>query len=394
MQRGESTRVRKETSVSNPEWGASYLDLGVTPVINAIGNVSLLGGSTPSPAVRRAVQRADDAFVPLWDLAINAGAAVAELIGVDAAWITSGAASAITLSTAACIAGDDESRLARLPDASGMPCEILIQKRQRYSYDRALELAGGRIVEVGTEDSTTEEQLLDAITPETAAIHYMADERIVDPGLLTFEQVLRVAHSRDVPLIVDAAGQVYPLDNLSKYVKAGADLVCYGAKYLQSGHSTGFVSGSEEMIAKVRPHSFVAFESLRLRSMGRPHKVDRQEMVGTVAALREWVTMNHEERLAGLDARINAITAQLGGVPGLKATPERQTVGGSSYGVRLELDPAVTGKTPDDLVAALKEGDPPIWTRAIRGTILIAVQCLNEGEDDIVGRRISEALRR
>ena len=338
------------------------------------------------------MERADDAFVPLWDLANNAGDAVAELLGVEAAWITSGAASAITLSAAACIAGDDESRLARLPDTTGMASQILIQKRQRYSYDRALELAGGRIVEVGTEDGATEEQLLAAITPETAAVHYVADMRTVDPGLLTFEQVLRLAHSRDVPLIVDAASQVYPLDNLSKYAKAGADLVCYGAKYIGSGHSTGFVGGTEEMIAKVRLHSFVAFESLRLRSLGRPHKVDRQEMIGTVAALRDWLTMNHEDRLAGLDARTDTIARHLRGISGLKATPARDTVGGSSYGLRLELDPAIAGMTLDDLVEALKAGDPPVWTRVLRGAMLISVQCLNEGEDDIIGRRTAEAL--
>ncbi|MBM3957532.1 MAG: hypothetical protein FJ313_05720 [Gemmatimonadetes bacterium] len=379
--------------MGNSTWGASYMDLGVSPVINAIGNVSILGGSTPSPAVRKAIEEAHDAFVPMWDLARAAGEAVARMLGVEAAWITSGAASAITLSAAACIAGDDGDRLRRLPDTTGMPNRILIQKRQRYSYDRALELAGAKIVEVGTDDGTTEGRLTGAIDSRTAAVHFLADERIVDPRILTFEQVLRIAHSKNVPLIVDAAGQVYPLENLSKYAKAGADFVCYGAKYIQSVHSTGFVCGSEKMISKLRLHSFVAFESLHLRSLGRPHKVDRQEIIGTVAALREWLTMNHEERLATLDARTDAIAAHLRGIPGLKATPERQTVGGSSYGLRLELDPAVAGKTLDDLVELLKGGDPPVWTRVIRGSMLIAVQCLNEGEDDIVGRRIAEALR-
>ena len=373
-------------------WGESYLDLGVSPVVNAIGNVSILGGSTPSRAVREATERADDAFVPLWDLAIAAGDAIARMLGVEAAWVTSGAASAITLSSAACIAGDDQARLQSLPDTTGMPNQILLQKRQRYSYDRALELSGGKIIEVGTEDGTTEQQLEDAINAETAAVHYMADERIDDPSLLTFEQLLRIAHSKNVPLIVDAAGQVYPLDYLSKYARAGADAVCYGAKYIQSVHSTGFVCGSKEMIDRVRLHSFVAFESLRMRSLGRPHKVDRQEMVGTVAALREWLTMNHEERFAELDSRIDAIAKHLGGIPGLSATPDRQTVGGSSYGLRLHLDPAIAGQDLDDLVEALKAGDPPVWTRVIQGSMLLAVQCLNEGEDDLVGRRISEAL--
>ena len=313
------------------------------------------------------------------------------------------------------MAGDDPNKIAQLPNTSGMPNEFVIQRRQRYSYDRCLELAGGVIVPAGSappEESavggaagaghhagrvgvpaTTEEDLASAIGSNTAAVHYVADERVVDPNVLSFEHVLRIAHDHDVPLIVDAAGQVYPTENLSKYAKAGADLVCYGAKYIGAPHSTGFVVGSKQLIHSVSRQSFVSFESLQLRSLGRPHKVDRQEMIGVVVAVHEWLTMNHEERFARLDAKIETISRDLKDVPGLRITPQRQTVGGSSYGVVLDLDAGGAGKSLDDLVEGLKAGDPSIWTRVVGGRMLIAVNELHDGEAEIVGNRIAEALR-
>ncbi len=403
--------------MDSKNWGSLYKQLGVEPVINAIGNVSVLGGSTSTPAVRAAMEGASDAYAPMLEVAEKASASIAEMLGVEAAWITSGAGSALTLSAAACMAGDDPQKIAQLPNTSGMRNEIIIQKRQRYSYDRCLEIPGAKLVEVmggrvpgpgefrnalgpahtsdaSTVPGTTAQALAAAIGPLTAAVHYVADERGMDKSILGFEQILEVAHSNGVPLIVDAAGQVYPTENLSKYAKAGADFVCYGAKYIGAPHSTGFAVGKESRIDALKKHSFVAFESLGLRSIGRPHKVDRQEMIGVVAAVREWLTMNHEERFALYDRRIAVMQAHLNGIRGLNTTPQRAVVGGSSYGLMLELDEAVAGVRFQDLVAVLRTGKPPVWTRVVRGGMLLAVNCLADGEAEIVCQRISEALKR
>lgn len=392
-----------------------YRDLGVEPVINAIGNVSVLGGSTASPEVRAAMDRANDSFAPMLAVAENASQAVAEMLGVEAAWITSGAGSALSLAAAACIARDDADAIARIPNTAGLPNEILIQKRQRYSYDRCLELAGGVLVEVtggrvpeegeyepalGPGHSSdadrvpgvTAESLASAIGPNTAAIHYVADERAHDRTVLGFDEILKVAHDHGKPLIVDAAGQVFPIDNLSKYARAGADFVCYGAKYIGAPHSTGFVVGKKEWIDRLKLHSFVAFESLGLRSWGRPHKVDRQEMIGVVAAVREWLTTDHEERFTVYDQRIATLRDRLAPLPGVTATPVRSTVGGSSYGLVLQLDPDITGITLQELVVRLKTISPSIWTRVVRGTMLLAANCLSSGEDAIVADRIAAVL--
>ena len=278
--------------MTTTDWGSIYKELGARPVINATGSVTMLGGSTPAPEVREAMDRADGAYVPLMELEERAGEAIAKMVDVPAAYITSGAGSALTLATAACMAGDDDAKIQQLPDTTGMKNEILIQARQRYWYDRCLELAGAKLVQFGTPEGSSREDLEKAIGPNTAAVHYYAVAQEPDPQALSLEDTIEIAHAKDVPVLVDAAGQIYPLDLFGSYVRMGADFQCTAAKYLGSTQSTGLAFGSVDMIRKLGLQSFVSYEGRRIRGVGRPHKVDRQEMVGAVAAVRRWMTMN------------------------------------------------------------------------------------------------------
>src|SRR5918992_1028807 len=163
--------------MSGAEWGDVYQELGAKPVINAIGSVTMLGGSTPAPEVKEAMERADRAYIPLMELEEKAGDAIARMMNVPAAYITSGAGSALTLATAAFMAGDDGNKIQQLPNTTRMKNEILIQRRQRYWYDRCLQLAGAKLVEFGSDQKTTRQDLERAIGPNTAAVHYYAVEQ-------------------------------------------------------------------------------------------------------------------------------------------------------------------------------------------------------------------------
>ena len=166
---------------------------------------------------------------------------------------------------------------------------------------------------------------------------------------------------------------------------------CIAAKYLGSSQSTGLALGSEETIRKLSLQSFVGYEGRRIRGIGRPHKVDRQEMVGVVAAVRRWVNLNHEERLASAEQQSLAIIAPLRGIPGVSAELISNVIGHQPFGVQLNVDPSVTGMTAEDVVARLKEGDPPVWTRVREGEdyIIMHVFGLAEGQDTYVGQRIA-----
>ena len=377
--------------MAGADWGEVYRELGAMPIINAIGSVTLLGGSTPVPEVKEAMERAESAYIPLMELQEKAGKAIANMVDVPAAYITTGAGSALTLATAAFMAGDDDDRIEQLPDTTGMKNEILIQTRQLYGYDRCLELAGGKLVKFGTEEKTTSEDLEEAIGPNTAAVHYTAYEQSPDSHALSLEQTIEIAHGHGVPVMVDAAGQTYPLEFFGKYVRMGADFQCIAAKYLGAPQSTGLALGTEETIHKLSLQSFVAYEARSVRGIGRPQKVDRQEMIGAVAAVKRWMTMDHEARLADAEQKSLKIIAPLKGMPGVKAELLTKVIGHQPFGVSLEVDPAVAGMTAHEVVEKLKSGDPPIWTR-IPGDehrIVIHVFGLSEGEDRIVGESIA-----
>ena len=377
--------------MATTDWGSIYKELGATPVINATGSVTMLGGSTPAPEVKEAMERAEGAYIPLMELEEKAGAAIANMVNVPAAYITSGAGSALTLATAACMAGDDDAKIQQLPDTTGMKNEVLIQERQRYWYDRCLELAGAKLVMFGNAEGTTRKDLEDAIGPNTAAVHYYAVAQEPDRQALSLEDTIEIAHDKGVPVLVDAAGQIYPLDLFGSYVRMGADFQCTAAKYMSSPQSTGLAFGSEDMIRKLALQSFVSYEGRRIRGVGRPQKIDRQEMVGAVAAVRRWMTMNHEERLAETETKCRNMLNPLQGIPGVTVELLDNIIGHQPYGVTLEVDSSVTGISAHDVVDLLKAGDPPIWTRVREGDTGIVLHAfgLNEGEDKIVGQRIA-----
>ena len=381
--------------MTTADWGDIYKELGAKPVINATGSVTMLGGSTPIPEVREAMAQTDGAYIPLMELQEAAGAAIARMVNVPAAYITSGAGSALMLATAAAMAGDDDDRIQQLPNTAGMKNEVLIQTRQRYWYDRCLELAGAKLVMFGSEERTTAEDLENAIGPNTAAVHYYAVEQDYDPDALSLEDTIAIAHAHDVLVTVDAAGQIYPLENFGKYIRMGADFQCIAAKYMGSPQSTGLALGSEDMIRKIGLQAFASYEGRRVRGVGRPQKVDRQEMIGAVAAVRHWMTMNHEDRLADSERRSRAILSACAGISGLRAELIDNVIGHHAYGLNLWVDPAAAGFDIYDLRDRLKDGDPPVWTRVRDDEDFITIHMfgLNPGEEITVGERIAALFK-
>ena len=113
-----------------------YKKLGVRSSINAVGAGTAVGGSGPPKAVREAMEVASQGYVKMDELFERSGAFLADLLGTEAVYVTSGGAAALTLSAAACMTGMDTARIDALPDATGMKSEILVQKKHIPSYDR------------------------------------------------------------------------------------------------------------------------------------------------------------------------------------------------------------------------------------------------------------------
>jgi L-seryl-tRNA(Ser) seleniumtransferase len=377
-----------------------YSELGIDPIINAIGSVTLLGGSTQPPEVIEAMQSAQDMYVPMDELEEKAGNYLAGLFGAEACYITSGAGSALTLTTAAFMAGDNDDLIVQLPDTTGIKNEILIQSRQRYHYERCLTYAGAKLVEFGSKDKVTKNDLEKSIGDKTVAVHYVANETINDPDALSLEETLEVAKKNGLPVMVDAAGQIYPLSNLSKYSNMGADSVSYAAKYFGAPHSTGFVVGTKDIVRKVALQSFISYEMRRVRGVGRPQKIDRQEIIGAVAAAKIWMNMNHEDRLAKAEKTCAVIASYLKGIEGVGVEIQENTIGHDPHGVKITL--TKEGASLVSVQEALKNGSPRIWMRCDQdldgnydGNLArISPFGLYPGEDEIVGSRLSEELKK
>ena len=389
-----------------------YKELGVKRVINGQFPITRLGGSVLPREVVEAMVEPTSNWCSMWELEEKAGEAVAKICGAEAAHITSGAYAALVLSAAACIAGKDPDLMRRLPDSTGMKNKIIIQKNLRGQrggepgmYDRSMELAGGKIVEIGREtQAATEEELEAAIDEKVAAVQFMVpdfpDSRT---DIIPFERVMAIAHEHGVPMIVDAAGQTYPVELLGRFTKMGADLVCYAAKYVQGANAAGWVCGRKDLIEAVALHSFIGQEAGGYvpraglyKSVGRGYKLDRQQVVGTVAALRRWVTMDHQkERIEPAMKRADNLREHLKNVSNvqLSAFPDRlvEGIGYHRLGVRVTLADR-TAAQATELQGKLRDGDPSIWVYAQGNSLAVNCLLLADGEEQTIAERIKSLL--
>ena len=375
-----------------------YEQFGVTPGINARGNQTLLGGSTPPPEVQAAMDEATNSgYVVFEDMLRKTGEFIAETLGTEQAFVTSGAAAAIALGTAAVLAGDDRSKMGSIPDTSGFDRnELVFQKGHEYGYKRCFTLAGAKLVDVGRDDGCTVEEMEAGIGPKTAGIAYFESGRW-GPEWVSLDEARVLADKRGIRLVVDAAGQIYPLDQFMRVARTG-DVVAFGAKYFGSPHSTGICTGRAEFVESAFLQNFIGFEMAGMQGLARPFdrpfKTDRGEVMGVAVALRRWFSMDHEERLAVEDAKRTAFARGLKGVAGVTTSVPQEAQLGPNVTVFIHFDPSVTGIDGHEVIKRLEEGDPPIWTRTHDdgGSIGIGVQMLSDEQVETVVGRVREIL--
>ena len=375
-----------------------YEQFGVTPGINARGNQTLLGGSTPPPEIQQAMDEAmNSGYVVFEDLLRKTGDFIAETLGTEAAFVTSGAAAAISLGSAAALAGNDRDKMASIPDTSSFDRnELVFQKGHDYTYKRCFTLAGAKLKEVGRQDGCTVEEMEAGIGPKTAGIAYYESGQWGDDWV-SIDEARLLADRHDIRLIVDAAGQIYPLDQFTRVAQTG-DIVAFGAKYIGSPHSTGICTGRSEWVESAFQQNFIGVEVAGIKGLprgyGRPYKTDRGEVIGVAAALRRWFTINHEDRLAIEDAKRTAFKRGLTGVPGVTITIPTSAQLGPNVNVVIHIDESKSALTGLELISQLEQGDPPIWTRTHDGgkTIAIGVQMLSDEDVETVITRIAGLL--
>ena len=211
---------------------------------------------------------------------------------MESGYVTSGSAAGMVLAAAACIAGTDPERIKALPESDGLANEFVIHRAHRINYDQMLRVGGGRLVEIGTADHTEPRELEQALTARTAGVFYV-DSRHTRPGALDFATVVRVAHDRGVPVIVDAASTVPPVDHLRRWGRWGADLVIFsGGKGLRGPQDSGFLAGRADLIEAARANGNPN------ASVGRGMKVSKEAMAGLWKAIEVFLETDHEAELS------------------------------------------------------------------------------------------------
>jgi D-glucosaminate-6-phosphate ammonia-lyase len=395
-----------------------YDRFGVRTRVNAAGLLTRLGGSLMPPEVSDAMTEAAGHFVDMTELQAAASASIARHTGAEAGLVTSGAAAGLTLGTAACLAGLDAARMDRLPDTEDIPDEILMCRTHRTGYDHAIRAAGARIREVGFNDRAAGAGVRDveawelegAVTDRTAAIAYMATPGSQPP----LAEVTALARRHRLPVLVDAAAQLPPAENLRRFVADGADLVAFsGGKAIRGPQGTGILCGRRDLIASaalqqldmdVRPETwrppagFIARDSLRgvpHHGIGRGFKVSKEEIVGLLVALDRFVSLDRAADGARQARLLAAIEERLAGVPHIRTKRLSAAETGRDPLLEIRVDEAGFGRSAFEIGLALQQGDPPVHLgerRASEGVLIVNPVGLRDGEETVISSRIRDAI--
>lgn len=366
-----------------------YEKLGLKRVINASATLTRLGGSIMPLEVRQAMVEAGESFVDLVDLQRAVSARIAELTDNEAAYVSSGASAGLTLVTAALITGEDPAKAERLPLPDGPKYDVLIHKSQRFVYDHAVRAVGVNLVEFGNGSGAAPWELEAAYSERTIAVLFLAGQNN-EARALPIDDVIASAHRHNVPVIVDAAAQLPPPENLWRFTRdLGADIVIFsGGKGLQGPQPTGLVLGKKSIV------DGIYVNASPVQNIGRGMKVGKEELGGILAAVERYLQLDHAAMMRRYEEIVQYFVSAFDGKrPGISARRDFPSEAGQPMPRALiSLDKKVLGFGPSDVAKSLMEGDPAIAVAAGRNGVYLNPQTLQEGEERIVARRLSEVL--
>lgn len=365
-----------------------YRSLGVNTVVNAAGPISIYGGGRSRPEVIEAMSTAFPAAVQINELNLRAGEIIADIIGVEAAFVSSGAAGGLVLQAAACIVGKDESMMRRLPDSNGLNNEIVIQTCQRFGYEQSYRVGGGCLIDAGEINGCSAEQLSEAFSDKTAAAAYLFAAH-ASKNAVPFDQFCEIAHSRGVPVIVDSANFLPPRANMSRFIREGADMVVFsGGKAVRGPQGAGILLGRPDLIEAARanasPNHFVA------RSM----KVSKEEIIGLITAIKVFVNEDEKLENARYTEMCGIAVDTLKDVPGTKISLEHDELDYLIPTAVIKFEQHWNGPNPTEILSALSKGEPPVFVRTLAypGEIGIDPMNLDDETLGIAVRRVREVL--
>jgi L-seryl-tRNA(Ser) seleniumtransferase len=358
-----------------------YEELGITPFINAYRPLTRLGGAVLSERVLEAMREASRKSVDLKVMQRKIGSAIASLTQNEAAYVSCGAASGITLAIAACMAGTDPIMSERLPKSDGMKNEVIMHAcDQGHKCDVAIRNAGASIVHVGNDSGATEHEFRSAINERTAAIFDVIQNH---PGKMPLEQMIIIARERGVPILVDAAFSVPPKENLWKYSRdKGADAVFIsGGKGLGGPQCTGLVLGKTWIVEAC------AFHGAPNVRIGRGMKVGKEELAGIYAAVKLTI---EQDQTSAQETRVRQLDHILACLEDVSNVAVRRL--GATKAI-ITFDSIVYGLTYTSACQWLLKSVPAVYLEPSRDGLILSTECLEVGDEQIVGGQLRKLFR-
>jgi len=360
-----------------------FKELGVRPIINAAGTYTVLTGSLMRPEVVAAWEYASRQYVRLDELHDAVGKRIAELIGCESAMVTSGAASALTLGTAACMTGANREWIHRLPETTDMKTEVLIQKNHRFGYDHAIRNCGIRFVEV-----ETREELEIAAGPNTAMMFFL---NYADPvGRIKVAEFAELSYKLNIPAFIDCAADVPPMENLSRFSRMGYALVTFsGGKGLCGPQSAGLLLGRKDLIAAARMNA-----SPNSDTIGRGMKVNKEELLAMMVAVESYLNRDHQAEWKEWERRAAFIARSVAALKGVRTEVKVPEIANHVPHLHITWDRTRIAISPQEVAHRLREGEPSI--EVVPGTkeeLVIGVWMMQPGDERVVARRVCAVLK-
>jgi uncharacterized pyridoxal phosphate-dependent enzyme len=378
-----------------------FKELGVRTFINAAGTLTYMTGSLMQDKVVEAITNSSKQFCMLDELQDKVGEQIAKMTHAEAATVTCGAYSAMTLGLAGVLTGLDMKKVGQLPNLEGMKSEVICQRAHKDPYTQAFLILGCKIITV-----ETREELEKAINEKTAMLHFL--NIASNGGAIMHEEWVEVGKKYNIPTSIDIAADVPPIENLWKYNDMGFDLVFLsGGKAIRAPQSSGILMGRKDLIAAARLSA-----PPRAVNIGRGQKVNKEEILGVYAALKNLLATDQEKQWKEWEAGIELVRNAVRSIDGISTEVRVNPLGNHTPSLRITWDDTKIKLTGADLQNNLRFGNPsieagfsglPMFNGQAtppppgskgRNSVSVTVWMMQPGEEKIVARRLREEFEK
>ena len=358
-----------------------FKELGLRTFINAAGTYTSMTGSLMPKEVVEAISYGANEYVNLDDLQDKVGERIAELLECEYATVSSGCFGAMSIGMAGILTGKDPKKVKQLPNTEGMKNEVIMQESHSIGYAQALTNVGAKVVRV-----KTAKQLEKAITDKTCMLWFLNAH--TDRGEIKWEEFIALGKKHNIPTFIDCAADVPPVENLFRFTKMGFDLVAFsGGKGLRGPQSAGLLLGKREYIEAARMHT-----PPRGETIGRGMKVNKEEVLGMLAALELYLEKDHRKEWEMWESQIQLISDSANSVVGVETEIHVPPYANHVPSLRIRWDEKKVKISPNEVRKQLTEGHPSIQTVGDSKSVGITTWMMVPGQERIVAKRVKEIL--